>query len=150
MNFSMHALLWEIYWKIFCTQNNTSFKLIRSFVTICKSKTCFLYLPQKRMWGLWEGIKTEPQHNFKMKPINLHKPRKKLINAIWNENVAWTSNTIDPIHKTHHGSTLKTTHHFPCLWLVVGVASNWQKLIRFSILNFTNYESHNYACSSIS
>jgi hypothetical protein len=45
---------------------------------------------------------------------------------------------------------LKTTHHFPCLWLVVGVASNWQKLIRFSILNFTNYESHNYACSSIS
>jgi hypothetical protein len=43
------------------------------------------------MWGLWEGIKTKPQHNFKMKPINLHKPRKKLINAIWNQNGAWTS-----------------------------------------------------------
>jgi hypothetical protein len=67
------------------------------------------------MWGLWEGIKTKPQHNFKMKPINLQKPRKKLINAIWNQSGAWTSNTIDPIHKTHHGSTLKTTHHFPCL-----------------------------------
>jgi hypothetical protein len=50
-----------------------------------------------------------------MKPMNLHKPRKELINAIWNPYGAWTSNTIGPIHKTHHGSTLKTTHHFPCL-----------------------------------
>jgi hypothetical protein len=67
------------------------------------------------MWGLWEGIKTKPQHNLKMKPINLHKPRKKLINAIWNQNGAWTSNTISPIHKTHHGSTLKIAHHYPFL-----------------------------------
>ncbi len=56
-------------------------------------------MPKKKEgWKLWYGTKTNSKVRVQGK-INLHKPRKRVVNIIWSQNVAWTNHEQDKFTK---------------------------------------------------
>jgi hypothetical protein len=57
----------------------------------CKQIYGHSLIPKKKGWKLWCGTRTNSKVVRVQSKINLHKPRKRIVNIIWSQNVVWTN-----------------------------------------------------------